>query len=84
MPDKKLVDYLLYGMKFGFRIGFDRKVTTCKATKNMKSALDNPEPALKFLQARRIIGPLSPSAFPSESFRRNSKAIPAREMAAHP
>ena len=68
MPDRELVDYLLRGMKFGFRISFDRKVVTSKASKNMKSALDNPEPAFKFLhdelQAQRIVGPLSPNAYP--------------------
>ena len=61
-PDRKLVGYLLYGMKFRFRIGFDHKVTTSKATKNMKSILDNPEPARMFLhnelQVQRIVGTL--------------------------
>ena len=26
MPDRQLVDYLLFGMTFGFRIGFERKL----------------------------------------------------------
>ena len=45
----KLVDYLLYGMKFGFRIGFDRKATTSKAAKNIKSTPNNPESACQLI-----------------------------------
>ena len=69
MPDRQLVDYLLSGMTFGFRIGFERKVATSKATNNMQSAQSNPEPVHKFLlgelQSRRIIGPLDPALFPN-------------------
>lgn len=68
MPNRPLVDYLVAGMQQGFRIGFNRQVSTTKMSVNMKSALTNSEPELEFLskesQALRIIGPLDPVQFP--------------------
>ena len=34
MPDKQLVQYLIEGMNFGFRIGFNRRCATSKVKAN--------------------------------------------------
>lgn len=61
-PDRAYVDYLLRGIRDGFRIGFSRNQTCRQAIGNMRSALTNPQPVAEFLQtelqAGRIIGPL--------------------------
>ena len=63
MPDKQLVQYLISGIKNGFRIGFDRSSSSLQsAVTNMPSARINPGPVQEFLtkelQAGRLLGPL--------------------------
>ena len=70
MPDRQLVDYLLRGMKDGFRIGFDRRSTRLVSAKaNMLSATINYEPVQAFLtkevQASRVLGPFQAHHFPA-------------------
>ena len=65
LPDRRLVQYLLNGIKFGFRIGFNRQSTQLtSASSNMQSALLNPAPVQDFLQketqAARVLGPFRP------------------------
>ena len=83
MPDKQLVQYLIKGMNFGFRIGFNRRCATSKAKANMRSALENPEPVHKFiyneLQAHRIAGPFNPNQFPETHISRFG-VIPKRDQ----
>ena len=61
-PDRQFVQYLLSGIREGFRIGFDRNHTCKRATGNMNSAISNPQPVAEFLrtktQAGRVVGPL--------------------------
>ena len=61
-PDRNLVQYILHGIREGFRIGFNRDNKCKRATSNMNSAIANPQPVSEFLQtelsAGRIVGPL--------------------------
>ena len=61
MPDKQLVNYLIKGMKFGFRISFNRASKLSSTEQNMLSALSNRKPVEEFLltelQAGRVLGP---------------------------
>ena len=62
IPDRRLVEYLLNGIKCGFRIGFNRQSTRLiSASSNMQSAILNPTPVQDFLQketqAARVLGP---------------------------
>ena len=42
-PDRKFCEYLLHGMRRGFRIGLQYSCSCTSAKWNMKSALENPE-----------------------------------------
>ena len=62
-PDKEYTYYLLRGMREGFRVGFERaRVTLKSATKNMRSAAEEPDVVEAYLAkergAGRIIGTL--------------------------
>ena len=49
-PDRQFVDYILQGIREGFRIGFDHSRASCKSTGgNMQSALENPGPVDEYL-----------------------------------
>ena len=64
-PDKHLKEYLLRGIRHGFRIGCDPQQPLRSATSNMRSALENPKPVTDYLknelQEGRIIGPFTKS-----------------------
>ena len=69
MPDKQLISYLLQGMQFGFRVGFNRHSSKLVSErKNMQSALLNKQPVQEFLTkeslAGRILGPFHPHHMP--------------------
>ncbi len=60
-PDPEFRRFLLRGIEHGFRIGFDYEGARCrKASRNMPSAAEHPEPIEKYLAnelgAGRIIG----------------------------
>ena len=62
-PDGEFAQYLLDGIKEGFRIGFDYTSHSCtSASKNMRSAYEHPEPIDRYIEQEiamgRIIGPL--------------------------
>ena len=63
-PDRQFVDYLLDGMKNGFRIGFDYSSKTVGAKRNMKSAHQHPEVVQKYIDNEvrlgQVRGPLKP------------------------
>ena len=68
-PDKRYVDYLITGLREGFRIGFNYKNRHCKKCKeNMRSAKLQPQVVAEYIQkeceAGRILGPLDPQLFP--------------------
>ena len=68
-PDKAYRDYLLKGIKEGFRVGCCYDSLICTRTKsNMRSAIRNPEVVEKYLanevQLGRVMGPLELEAHP--------------------
>ena len=68
-PDRMLVDYIIRGLREGFRIGFNGSTESVhKAACNMLSATKNPEVIQEYLLKEctegRIIGPLPISEFP--------------------
>ncbi len=49
-PDREFADYLVQGIRDGFRIGFDYANHSCKrASRNMSSALERPEVVRDYL-----------------------------------
>ena len=60
-PDKDFVIYILKGIKQGFRIGADSKYNLISATKNMRSAVLNPQVIDEYIkqesEADNIIDP---------------------------
>ncbi len=67
-PDQAFVDYLLAGMQFGFRIGFDPASKLRSAKSNIFSAEKHPEVIQKYLDTEgslgRVLGPFEPSQVP--------------------
>lgn len=63
-PDRQFVDYLLDGMKNGFRIGFNYLSKTRVTKRNMKSAYQHPEVVQRYIDNEvrlgRVRGPLQP------------------------
>ena len=67
-PDQRLRAYLIEGLRYGFRVGFNYD-STCRHVKgNMKSARDNPQVVQDYLGTElkegRIVGPLDPMEYP--------------------
>lgn len=64
-PDRQFVDYLLDGMKNGFRIGFNYLSKTRVTKRNMKSAYQHPEVVQRYIDNEvrlgRVRGPLQPA-----------------------
>ena len=63
-PDREFVDFLLQGIREGFRIGFNYQEHVCKsAAGNMKSVKENPGVVEEYLanerEAGRLLGPLT-------------------------
>ena len=71
-PDKSYVDFILNGIKCGFRVGYDRgdgdKLPLSSAKKNMQSAVDNQQVVRDYLAAemRRgvVLGPFARAEVP--------------------
>ena len=56
-PDKEYVDFILQGIKNGFRIGYDRsKCKLSSARKNMRSADENAQVVTDYLAAEKREG----------------------------
>ena len=52
-PDREFVEYLLRGIREGFRIGYQHRGHTCRqASKNMLSARQNPQVVEEYLAKR--------------------------------
>ncbi len=68
LQDHPFVDYLLSGMQFGFRVGFDPSSKLRSAKSNIFSATKHPEVTQKYLDtgcsAGRVLGPFEPSQVP--------------------
>lgn len=69
-PDRAYRDYLVSGIRDGFRIGYDysRASTIRSSPRNMLSTRERPEIVREYLgkecSERRVIGPLDPVQFP--------------------
>lgn len=68
-PDRSLADYVVQGIRDGFKISFDyTNHRTKRAGQNMQSALERPGVVQDYLRKEccegRIIGPLPLSSFP--------------------
>lgn len=67
-PDQELVEYIIAGLREGFRIGYDYQRHKCKrCVDNMKSAKEHPQVVddyiMKECLAGRLLGPLDPQLF---------------------
>ena len=64
-PDRAYVQYLLTGIREGFRIGFTREAPLRSASRNIPSALEHPEVIQAYLDKERslgrMLGPFAPS-----------------------
>lgn len=62
-PDQAFTEYILSGLRHGFRIGFNRSCPLRAAKHNMQSALEHPEIVTCYLEeevkAGRVLGPFS-------------------------
>ena len=65
-PDQAFAEYILNGLKHGFRIGFNRKSRLSSASANMQSAMLHPQVITEYLQKEisleRMIGPIPQGA----------------------
>ena len=67
-PDQKFREFIVNGIREGFRVGFDYS-RRCKASrKNMPSAEERAEVVCEYLQtevaAGRVLGPFDPADYP--------------------
>ena len=87
-PDREFCDYLLRGMRSGFRVGFHyAHSSSWRVKSNKKSALENAEVVDEYLANElvlgRVIGPLEPALLPAvsgQSFWHDPKEPPARQV----
>ena len=68
-PDSHFADYIMQGIREGFRIGYDYTHHRCKAAKaNMRSAGEHPEVVRDYIAKEcslgRLLGPFDPQALP--------------------
>lgn len=60
-PDRAFANYIINGLRYGFRIGFDRRAHLRSAQSNMESAGLHPEVISKYLETElslnRMLGP---------------------------
>ena len=68
-PDRRFRDYIVRGIRDGFRIGFSRRSHRCRrAKKNMRSALEHPGVIQDYLMKGcvegHILGPFDPHLLP--------------------
>ena len=63
-PDGTYRDYLVRGLREGFRIGFHGRRSCYSALANMPMAMEHPKLVGEYLQAElracRVLGPVSP------------------------
>ena len=67
-PDQQFRRYIVEGIRFGFRIGFNYDHACRRSSRNMSSTRDHAQVVRDYLSeecaAGRVLGPLSPDAFP--------------------
>ena len=67
-PDQRFREFIVRGIREGFRVGFDYQRTCRSSRKNMHSAEERSQVVHEYLQteisAGRILGPLDPANYP--------------------
>ena len=67
-PDPQFTDWLLRGLREGFRIGFDRQQKLRSATSNMQRTSEHPEVVSAYLQSegeqQTLLGPFDKQSMP--------------------
>ena len=67
-PDKRFTEYIVTGIKEGFRVGYHYGHRREKAASNMQSAREHPEVVREYLAKERaegrVLGPFPPSSLP--------------------
>lgn len=65
-PDRKFANYVINGLRSGFRIGYDYSSTRRSATRNMRSAVHIVDENLgQEVAAKRLLGPLTRDSLPA-------------------
>ena len=82
-PDREMVDYIVTGLREGFRIGYNYQAHKCKRSEdNMRSAKDHPQVVDSYIrkecEAGRLLGPFDPDLFPAVQISR-FRVIPKSE-----
>ena len=66
--DRLYANYIVSGLREGFRIGFSYGTAKWKSSKNMESAWEHPDVVSRYLQKERdegrVVGPFNPVDFP--------------------
>lgn len=67
-PDQRFRTYIVEGIRYGFRIGFNYSSSCVSTPRNMASAMKNPEVIREYLANEcsegRVLGPLDPGSLP--------------------
>ena len=67
-PDQRFRQYIVEGIRYGFRVGFDYQTPIASSQHNMPSARERPEVVSGYLAEEcsqgRVLGPLEPAMFP--------------------
>lgn len=67
-PDRRFAEYIVLGIRDGFRVGFDYSRQHQSVGRNMMSATEHPEVVRAYLQEEcsrgRVLGPFLPEAVP--------------------
>ena len=68
-PDRRFAEYIVNGVRVGFRVGYSYETHSCKKTSsNMRSALDHPEVVRDYIAREcaegRLLGPFDPASLP--------------------
>ena len=78
-PDPQFRDYIVKGIQDSFRVGFNYNKKCRSASKNMRSALQNPSVVSNYLMtecmAGRVIGPFGQHMFPPGSVQLNKFGV---------
>ena len=74
-PDATYRDYIIQGLQWGFRVGFQYRRCHCTgASANMQSAVHQPEVIDEYLAREvrlgRVMGPLEPGRYPEVQINR--------------
>ena len=71
-PDQRFRTYIVEGIRYGFRIGFNYSSSCVSSPRNMASAMKNPEVIREYLANEcsegRVLGPYGPRVFTANQY----------------